>query len=57
MSKKLSLNDTHSIKEYKTENENKLREELELYKQKCQELEETVNIHIFNFVKDKVMKV
>ncbi|KOX75484.1 Chromosome-associated kinesin KIF4A [Melipona quadrifasciata] len=37
MSKKLSLNDTHSIKEYKNENESKLREELELYKQKCQE--------------------
>lgn len=54
MSKKLSLNDTHSIKEYKNENENKLREELELYKQKCQELEETVNTHTFNFIIDKV---
>lgn len=54
MSKKLSLNDTHSIKEYKNEDESKLREELELYKQKCRELEETVNIHTVNFVIDKV---
>ncbi|KAK1120467.1 hypothetical protein K0M31_012444 [Melipona bicolor] len=48
MSKKLSLNDTHSIKEYKNENESKLREELELYKQKCQELEETLSGKIQN---------
>lgn len=44
MSKQLILNDTHSIEEYENEDNNKLREELELYKEKCQKLEQTVNI-------------
>lgn len=44
MSKQLVLNDTHSIEEYENEDNNKLREELELYKEKCQKLEQTVNI-------------
>lgn len=44
ISKQLVLNDTHSIEEYENEDNNKLKEELELYKEKCQKLEQTVNI-------------
>lgn len=44
MSKQLALNDTHNIKEYESEDNSKLREKLEFYKQKCEELEHTVNI-------------
>ncbi|XP_031370407.1 chromosome-associated kinesin KIF4A isoform X1 [Apis dorsata] len=48
MSKQLILNDTHSIEEYENEDNNKLREELELYKEKCQKLEQTLSNKIQN---------
>ncbi|OAD60477.1 Chromosome-associated kinesin KIF4, partial [Eufriesea mexicana] len=44
MSQQLILNDTHSIKEYDEDN-SKLNEELQLYKQKCQVLEQKEDIY------------
>lgn len=48
ISKQLVLNDTHSIEEYENEDNNKLKEELELYKEKCQKLEQTLSNKIQN---------
>ncbi|XP_071860404.1 kinesin-like protein 3A [Bombus fervidus] len=58
MSKQLALNDTHNIKEYECEDNSKLREKLEFYKQKCEELEHTLPRKIQNKenVKPKAIK-
>lgn len=55
MQKQLVLNDTHNIEEYENKDNNKLREELEFYKEKCQKLEQTVNI-IYNIVFNFIIK-